>query len=125
MFKLKNNLLLLLNAFIVFTYLGLFLIANNQQVMGMNKDIASASNNNQNITNYSIEENIINLKYKIRENAVKKINTESEIQQLSNNDPKKNTLLALKQNLENLIHNQKEQLKTYQTLLKTLNDENN
>ncbi|MBY7576689.1 hypothetical protein K6L59_00485, partial [Candidatus Phytoplasma sp. Tabriz.2] len=62
---------------------------------------------------------------KIRENAVKKINTESEIQQLSNNDPKKNTLLALKQNLENLIHNQKEQLKTYQKLLKTLNDENN
>nr|BAQ08253.1 phytoplasmal effector causing phyllody symptoms 1 [Apricot aster yellows phytoplasma A-AY]BAQ08255.1 phytoplasmal effector causing phyllody symptoms 1 [Apricot chlorotic leafroll phytoplasma AY-A]BDU62076.1 phytoplasmal effector causing phyllody [Apricot aster yellows phytoplasma A-AY]BDU62080.1 phytoplasmal effector causing phyllody [Apricot chlorotic leafroll phytoplasma AY-A] len=125
MFKIKNNLLLLLNAFIVFTLLGLFLITNNQQVMGMNKDIASASNNNPNITNYSIEENIINLKYKIRENAVKKINTEREIQQLSNNDPKKNTLLALKQNLENLIHNQKEQLKTYQKLLKTLNDENN
>ncbi len=38
---------------------------------------------------------------------------------------KKNTLLALKQNLENLINNQKKQLKTYQTLLKTLNDENN
>ncbi|WP_017193211.1 SVM family protein, partial [Italian clover phyllody phytoplasma] len=107
MFKIKNNLLLLLNAFIVFTLLGLFLITNNQQVMGMNKDIASASNNNPNITNYSIEENIINLKYKIRENAVKKINTESEIQQLSNNDPNKNILLALKQNLENLIHNQK------------------
>nr|BAQ08262.1 phytoplasmal effector causing phyllody symptoms 1 [Peach yellows phytoplasma PYR]BDU62096.1 phytoplasmal effector causing phyllody [Peach yellows phytoplasma PYR] len=89
MFKIKNNLLLLLNVFIVFTLLGLFLITNNQQVMGMNKDIASASNNNPNITNYSIEENIINLKYKIRENAVKKINTESEIQQLSNNDPKK------------------------------------
>ncbi|BAD04134.1 MAG: putative secreted protein, SAP54-like [Candidatus Phytoplasma asteris] len=125
MFKIKNNLLLLLNSFIVFAFLGLFLIANNQQVMGMNKDIASASNNNQNITNYSIEENIINLKYKIRKNAVKKINTEREIQQLSNNDPNKNTLLALKQNLENLIHNQKEQLKTYQKLLKTLNDENN
>ncbi|MBY7576718.1 SVM family protein, partial [Candidatus Phytoplasma sp. Tabriz.2] len=45
MFKIKNNLLLLLNAFIVFTLLGLFLITNNQQVMGMNKDIASASNN--------------------------------------------------------------------------------
>ncbi|WAN63383.1 SVM family protein, predicted signal peptide [Candidatus Phytoplasma rubi] len=125
MFKIKNNLLLLLNAFFVFTFLGLFLITSNKQVMGMNKDIANTSNNNQNITNYSIEENIINLKYKIRENAVKKINKESEIQQLSNNDPIKNTLLALKQNLENLIHNQKEQLKTYQILLKTLNDENN
>ncbi|WP_240992316.1 SVM family protein [Candidatus Phytoplasma tritici] len=96
MFKIKNNLLLLLNAFIVFTLLGLFLITNNQQAMGMNKDIASASNNNQNITNYSIEENIINLKYKIRENAVKKINTESEIQQLSNNDPKKKYSFSLK-----------------------------
>lgn len=45
-----------------------------------------------------------------------------EIQQLSNNDSKKNILLALKQNLENLINNQKEQLKTYHMLLKTLND---
>ncbi|WP_252861496.1 SVM family protein [New Jersey aster yellows phytoplasma] len=71
MFKIKNNLLLLLNVF-VFAFLGLFLINNNQQVMGMDKDIASTSNNNPNITNYSIEENIINLKYKIRENAVKK-----------------------------------------------------
>ncbi|ABC65341.1 conserved hypothetical protein [Aster yellows witches'-broom phytoplasma AYWB] len=124
MFKIKNNLLLLLNVF-VFAFLGLFLINNNQQVMGMDKDIASTSNNNPNITNYSIEENIINLKYKIRENAVKKINIENEIQQLSNNEPRKNTLLTLKKNLENLINNQKEQLKTYQILLKTLNDENN
>ncbi|WP_323847803.1 MAG: SVM family protein [Phytoplasma sp.] len=123
MFKLQNQFKIINICLLVF--LGLFLITNNQQVMGMNKDIAITSNNNQNITNYSIEENIINLKYKIRENAVQKINTENEIQQLSNNEPRKNTLLALKQNLENLIHNQKEQLKTYQILLKTLNNENN
>ncbi|WAN63557.1 SVM family protein, predicted signal peptide [Candidatus Phytoplasma rubi] len=33
MFKIKNNLLLLLNAFFVFTFLGLFLITSNKQVM--------------------------------------------------------------------------------------------
>ncbi len=33
MVKIKNNLLLLLNAFFAFTLLGLFLITNNQQVM--------------------------------------------------------------------------------------------
>lgn len=93
--------------------------------MGMKKDIASTSNNNQNINNYSIEENIINLKYKIRENAVEKINIKRETQQLSKNNSRKNTLLMLKQNLENLIYNQKEQLKIYRILLKTLNNENN
>ncbi|WP_017191948.1 SVM family protein [Poinsettia branch-inducing phytoplasma] len=123
MFKLQNQFKII--NICLFAFLGLFLITNNQQVMGMNKDIASTSNNNQNITNYSIEENIINLKYKIRENAVKKINTEKEIQQLSNDEPRKNILLTLKQNLENLISNQKEQLKTYKILLKNLNDENN
>nr|BBF24899.1 phytoplasmal effector causing phyllody 1 [Candidatus Phytoplasma japonicum] len=123
MFKIKNNLLFF--RIVLFIVLGFFLITNNQKVIGMNKDIASTSNNNQNINNYSIEENIINLKYKIRENAIEKINIEREIQQLSNNNPRKNNLLVLKQNLENLIHNQKEQLKTYQMLLKTLNDENN
>lgn len=49
MFKIKNNLLLLLNAFFVFTLLGLFLINSSiQKVMAMNKDIDSTSNSNQN-----------------------------------------------------------------------------
>nr|BBF24906.1 phytoplasmal effector causing phyllody 1 [Candidatus Phytoplasma trifolii] len=123
MFKLQNQFKII--SVCLFAFLGLFLIVNHQQVMGMDKDITSTSNNNQNITNYSIEEKIINLKYQIRENAVKKINTEKEIQQLSNDEPRKNILLTLKQNLENLISNQKEQLKTYKILLKNLNDENN
>ncbi|WCA22361.1 SVM family protein [Candidatus Phytoplasma oryzae] len=128
MFEIKNN-LLLLNVFL-FYLIGLFLITNNQKIIGMNKDIAttSTSNNNTNINNFSIEkieENIINLKYKIQENAVKKINIEKEIKKLSNDSSKKNILLELKQNLEKLIYNQKEQLKQYQRLLKMLNNKNN
>nr|BBF24902.1 phytoplasmal effector causing phyllody 1 [Candidatus Phytoplasma oryzae] len=128
MFEIKNN-LLLLNVFL-FYLLGLFLITNNQKIIGMNKDIATTStgNNNTNINNFSIEkieENIINLKYKIQENAVKKINIEKEIKKLSNDSSTKNILLELKQNLEKLIHNQKEQLKQYQRLLNMLNNKNN
>ncbi|WAN63365.1 SVM family protein, predicted signal peptide, putative phyllody effector [Candidatus Phytoplasma rubi] len=113
----------------IFIFLGFFLIINNNQIMGMNEDIPSTSDNNQNINNSSIEQNIINLKHKIYQNAVQKRNIEKEIQQLSNNNSINNDLLALKielkQKIENLINNNKEQLKTYQILLKTLNDENN
>lgn len=120
MFKLKKHLFLF--KIVLFICLGLFLITNNHKVMAMDKDIPSTSNKHQKNDNSTIEEIIINLKNQIRENAVKKTNTEKELNTLSNNDLRRNNLLVLKQRLTDLINNQKEQLKTYQILLKNLND---
>ncbi|MDV3179079.1 MAG: effector protein, partial [Candidatus Phytoplasma australasiaticum] len=74
--------------------------------------------------NLTIEENIINLKQKIYDNATKITNIDKGLQE-SITDNQKENLLKLKENYKRLIDNQKEQLKTYKNLLNDLNDENN
>ncbi len=100
--------------FCLMTFIGLFFIFNNHQVMAMNNNEAGTSNNP------SIEEIIINTKQKIRDNANKKVNIEKEISQERNNQnniQKIENLTQISKNLTLLINNQKEQLKTYKTLL--------
>ncbi|WP_349402044.1 SAP54-like protein, SVM family protein [Candidatus Phytoplasma solani] len=116
MFKLQNKFKII--NICLFIFLELFLI-NNNSVMAMNNNEAGTSNAP------SIEEIIVNIKNKIRENASKKVNVEKEISQERNNRnnlQKIENLTKISTNLTKLINNQKEQLKIYKTLLKSLND---
>ncbi|MDV3183177.1 MAG: effector protein, partial [Candidatus Phytoplasma australasiaticum] len=71
-----------------------------------------------------IEENIINLKQKIYDNATEITKINKRLQGSITDDQKEN-LLKLKENCRQLIENQKEQLKLYKKLLNDLNYENN
>lgn len=90
MFKIKNNLLLLLNAFFVFTFLGFFLITSNNSVMAMeSNELQNSSNFNDNnieipfenlpkkqtiqINNSFHEKNIIKFLFETKINLSKKL----------------------------------------------------
>ncbi|MDV3198315.1 MAG: effector protein [Vigna little leaf phytoplasma] len=123
MIQVKNKLYFLPLFFI--SFLTIFFMININPVMAMNPNNPETSNQGSSSNNLTIEEMIIDLKNKIFENAAKKTQIDKEIQELLNNDDRKNDLLILKYNYTRLIENQKEQLKTCQTLLKNLNDDNN
>ncbi|MEK0310365.1 SVM family protein [Candidatus Phytoplasma australasiaticum] len=105
-------------------YLGLFLLINIHPVMAMDPKLPETSSRQPVYQNLTIEENIINLKQKIYDNATKITNIDKGLQE-SITDNQKENLLKLKENYKRLIDNQKEQLKTYKNLLNDLNDENN
>ncbi|OOP60277.1 effector protein, partial [Candidatus Phytoplasma citri] len=95
-------------------------------VMAMDPNLPGTSENQPPQQNLTIEENIINLKQKIYDNA-KKITKINKILRGSFNitDDQKEILLKLQENSKQLVNNQKEQIKAYQILLKNLNDDNN
>nr|BBF24903.1 phytoplasmal effector causing phyllody 1 [Candidatus Phytoplasma aurantifolia] len=124
MMKIKNKLHLL--PFFLISYLGLFFLINMNPVMAMNPNLPGTSKNQPSQMNLTIEENIINLKQKIYDNAKEITNINKTLQESVNlTDDQKENLLKLKKNHEKLVNNQKEQLKIYQMLLNTLNDDNN
>ncbi|WP_369051704.1 SVM family protein, partial [Candidatus Phytoplasma citri] len=122
--KIKNKLHLL--PFFLIGYLGLFFLININPVMAMDPNLPGTSENQPPQQNLTIEENIINLKQKIYDNA-KKITKINKILRGSFNitDDQKEILLKLQENSKQLVNNQKEQIKAYQILLKNLNDDNN
>ncbi|WP_236628341.1 hypothetical protein [Candidatus Phytoplasma ziziphi] len=89
----------------------------------MNKDNANTSDNSSTANNSNIEDIITDLKNKIRENAFSKTKIDKEIKGLQNENPKKDILLKLKENLTKLINNPKEQIKIYRMILKNLNNQ--
>ncbi|QTX02904.1 putative secreted protein, SAP54-like [Candidatus Phytoplasma luffae] len=118
----KNKLHLL--PFFLMSCLGLFILITINPVMAMDPNLPGTSSNQPAHQNFTIEENIINLKQKIYYNATKITNIDKALQGSITDDDKTN-LLKLKENHKRLIDNQKEQLKTYKNLLKNLNDEDN
>ncbi|MDV3169099.1 MAG: SVM family protein, partial [Candidatus Phytoplasma australasiaticum] len=122
MMQIKNKIHFLPLFFI--SYLGLFLLINIHPVMAMDPKLPETSSRQPVYQNLTIEENIINLKQKIYDNATKITNIDKGLQE-SITDNQKENLLKLKENYKRLIDNQKEQLKTYKNLLNDLNDENN
>ncbi|MDV3198502.1 MAG: effector protein [Vigna little leaf phytoplasma] len=123
MIQVKNKLHFL--PLFLISFLTIFFVMNINPVMAMNPNNPETSNQGSSSNNLTLEEKIINLKTKICENAAKKTQISREIQELVNNDDRKADLLRLKDNYTQLIENQKEQLKTCQTLLKNLNDDDN
>ncbi|MGL9687717.1 MAG: SVM family protein [Candidatus Phytoplasma sp. TWB_XP] len=122
MFKLKKQLYLF--KIVLFVFLGLFAFININPVMATDPKLPETSSRQPVNQNFTIEENIINLKHKIYDNATKITNIDKELQG-SITDNQKENLLKLKENYKQLIDNQKEQLKTYKNLLNNLNNLNN
>nr|BBF24900.1 phytoplasmal effector causing phyllody 1 [Candidatus Phytoplasma ziziphi] len=122
MMQIKNKLHLL--PLFLMSFLGLFAFININPVMATDPKLPETSSRQPVNQNFTIEENIINLKQKIYDNATKITKIDKELQG-SITDNQKENLLKLKENYKQLIDNQKEQLKTYKNLLNNLNDENN
>ncbi|WEX20375.1 MAG: putative secreted protein [Candidatus Phytoplasma citri] len=119
MMQIKNKLHLLPSSLI--SCLGLFFLMNINQVMAMNPNFPGTSNNQPSQQNLTIEENIIYLKQKIYDNATTITNINKTLKESVNlTDDEKERLLRLKTNHEQLVNNQKEQLKIYQHLLNIL-----
>ncbi|MDO8059420.1 SVM family protein ['Crotalaria aegyptiaca' phytoplasma] len=122
--QVKNKLHLL--PFFLISCLGMFCLININHVMAMDPNLPGTSNNQPSQHNLSIEEQIMNLKQKIYDNANKIYKIDKELRESVNlTDDRKENLLELKENHKQLVNNQKEQLKNYQILLKTLNNDNN
>ncbi|MDV3176281.1 MAG: SVM family protein [Sweet potato little leaf phytoplasma] len=117
MMQIKNKLYLL--PLCLISYLELFLLINIHPVMAMDPKLPETSSRQPVYHNLTIEENIINLKQKIYDNATKITNIDKGLQGSITDDQKEN-LLKLKENYKQLIDNQKEQLKTYKNLLNDL-----
>ncbi|MDV3143768.1 MAG: SVM family protein [Candidatus Phytoplasma australasiaticum] len=122
MMQIKNKIHFLPLFFI--SYLGLFLLINIHPVMATDPKLPETSSRQPVYQNSHIEENIINLKQKIYDNATEITKINKRLQGSITDDQKEN-LLKLKENCRQLIENQKEQLKLYKKLLNDLNYENN
>ncbi|MDV3182745.1 MAG: SVM family protein [Candidatus Phytoplasma australasiaticum] len=119
MMQIKNKLYFL--PLFLMSFLGLFLLININSVMATDPKLPETSSRQPVHQNLTIEENIINLKQKIYNNATKIKNIDKELQG-SITDNQKENFLKLKENYKQLIDNQKEQLKIYKNLLNDLND---
>ncbi|MFB0638175.1 SVM family protein [Candidatus Phytoplasma solani] len=94
-FRLKKQLFLL--PIVLFTFLGLFLIDNNQ-VMAMNQNDSESSGSNPVNYNLNIETKINELKLKIQESALKKTQIDKDLNKLKKEDPERERLVKIKKN---------------------------